>query len=89
MGVAARLFQQEGIRVFSENELEEALAEVPAVEHVALLGGQFDVILLVRAVDSQELRDIVFEHIQPLPYVIETQTHLIFEDVHFPRQLRR
>ena len=26
MGVAARLFQQEGIRVFSENELEEALA---------------------------------------------------------------
>ncbi len=70
-------------------ELEEALAEVPAVEHVALLGGQFDVILLVRAVDSQELRDIVFEHIQPLPYVIETQTHLIFEDVHFPRQLRR
>ncbi|MDO5618234.1 Lrp/AsnC family transcriptional regulator [Kocuria sp.] len=70
-------------------ELEQALDAVPAVEHVALVGGQFDVIVLVRARDSQELRDVVFEHIQPLPYVLETQTHLVFEEREYGRVLER
>lgn len=70
-------------------ELEQALDTVPAVEHVALVGGQFDVVVLVRARDSQELRDVVFEHIQPLPYVLETQTHLVFEEREYGRTLAR
>lgn len=70
-------------------ELEQALDAVPAVEHVALVGGQFDVVVLVRARDSQELRDVVFESIQPLPYVLETQTHLVFEEREYGRKVSR
>lgn len=77
------------LRQNSWRELEEALDAVPAVEHVALVGGQFDVVVLVRARDSRELRDIVFERIQPLPYVLETQTHLIFEERPYPQRLAR
>ncbi|NHU86023.1 Lrp/AsnC family transcriptional regulator [Kocuria sp. JC486] len=73
----------------SWRELEQALDAVPAVEHVALVGGQFDVVVLVRARDSRELRDVVFEHIQPLPFVLETQTHLVFEERQYPRKLTR
>jgi len=37
--------------------------------------------LLVRASSTTELRDVIFEMIQPMPEVVDTQTFLIFEDV--------
>jgi hypothetical protein len=37
--------------------------------------------LLVRAVDTVHLRQVIFEHIQQLPGVVDTQTFLIFEDI--------
>lgn len=57
------------------------LRRIPQVQHVALVGGTFDVMLLVRARGTGELRDVIFDRIQPMPEVVDTQTFLIFEDV--------
>lgn len=57
------------------------LRKIPQVQHIALVGGTFDVMLLVRARGTAELRDVIFDRIQPMPEVVDTQTFLIFEDV--------
>lgn len=88
-GLGASAYVTVKLKQNAWRELAAALESVPAVEQVALVGGQFDVVVLVRAQDSQELRDVLFEHIQPLPYVLETQTHLVFEEREYPRKLGR
>lgn len=47
---------------------------------MALVGGDFDVILLVRAVDDTALRRVVLDQPQAVPGVLATRTFLIFED---------
>ena len=47
---------------------------------MALLGGEFDVMLLVRAAGNDALRRVVLEQLQALPGVIATRTFLIFDD---------
>lgn len=69
------------VRQHSWRELREKLRSLPEVEHIALVGGDFDVILLVRGVDNSDLRRIVFDQLQSMPGVLDTQTFLIFEDV--------
>ncbi|WP_417217399.1 Lrp/AsnC family transcriptional regulator [Arthrobacter sp.] len=69
------------LRQHSWRELRERLAALPEVHHIGLVGGNFDVILLVRAKDNVDLRRVVFENIQSMPGVLDTQTFLIFEDV--------
>ncbi len=54
-------------------ELEEAA-------HVALVTGDFDCVILVRARDADHLRELVLERIQALPEVVATQTVLVFEE---------
>ncbi|HWJ08748.1 MAG TPA: Lrp/AsnC family transcriptional regulator [Nocardioides sp.] len=54
-------------------QLEEAA-------HVALVTGDFDCVILVRARDADHLRELVLERIQSLPEVIATQTVLVFEE---------
>ena len=60
--------------------LAPQLADLPHVEHVALLGGDFDALLLVRAPDNTALRDAVLGRIQSLPGVRSTRTWLIFDE---------
>lgn len=60
--------------------VRDRLQAIPEVEHMALVGGDFDVILLVRARDARDLRRIVLEDIQAIPSVRSTRTTLIFED---------
>ncbi len=48
-------------------EVQERLQRIPEIEHMALVGGDFDVILLVRASDARDLRRIVLEDIQAIP----------------------
>jgi DNA-binding Lrp family transcriptional regulator len=64
----------------SWQDLRARLASIPEVEHVALVGGDFDVILLVRARDNNDLRRVVLEELQAIPSVRGTKTSLIFED---------
>jgi len=65
----------------SWRELREQLRAIPEVHHIALVGGDFDVILLVRAIDNIDLRRVIFDQLQSMPGVLDTQTFLVFEDV--------
>jgi DNA-binding Lrp family transcriptional regulator len=64
----------------SWQELRNRLALIPEVVHIALVGGDFDVMLLVRARDNGDLRRVVLEELQAIPAVRATKTALIFED---------
>ena len=61
-------------------DVQARLRAIPEVEHMALVGGDFDVILLVRANDARDLRRIVLEDIRAIPSIRSTRTTLIFED---------
>lgn len=69
------------VRQHSWRKLRELLTAIPEVHHVALVGGDFDVILLVRARDNMDLRRVIFDQLQSMPGVLDTQTFLVFEDV--------
>jgi DNA-binding Lrp family transcriptional regulator len=62
------------------HELRDRLIAIPEVEHIALVGGDFDVLLLVRARDNEDLRRVVLEELQSIPSIRDTKTALIFED---------
>jgi DNA-binding Lrp family transcriptional regulator len=50
------------------------------IDHVALLSGEHDILLRVRARDAVSLRDVVLSRLQEIPEVRSTQTVLIFEE---------
>jgi DNA-binding Lrp family transcriptional regulator len=56
------------------------LLGMPAVDHVALVSGEHDILLRVRARDAVYLRDVVLTRLQEIPEVRSTQTVLIFEE---------
>ncbi len=68
------------VRQSSWRELKTALLELDELEHYALVGGEFDVVLLIRARDAADLRRVIFDRIQSLPGVLDARTSLVFED---------
>ncbi len=60
--------------------VREQLLGMPGVAHIALVGGEFDVLLLVHTADNQALRELVLGRIQSIPDVLATQTLLVFEE---------
>jgi DNA-binding Lrp family transcriptional regulator len=56
------------------------LLGMPEIDHVALLSGEHDILLRVRARDAVSLRDVVLTRLQDIPEVRSTQTVLIFEE---------
>ena len=64
-----------------ERRRREQLRAIPEIHHIALVGGDVDVILLVRAIDNIDLRRVIFDQLQSMPGVLDTQTFLVFEDV--------
>jgi DNA-binding Lrp family transcriptional regulator len=56
------------------------LLELPGVEHIALVSGDFDVLLLVHTVDNRALRELVLNRIQSIPEVLGTHTLLVFDE---------
>jgi DNA-binding Lrp family transcriptional regulator len=69
----------------SWRQVRDSLAALPWVEHVALVSGDFDVLLLVRSASNKTLRDLVFTHIQSMQGVRSTRTLLVFDETdHLP-----
>lgn len=60
--------------------VREQLLELPGVAHIALVGGEFDVLMLVHTADNKALRELVLGRIQSIPDVLNTQTLLVFEE---------
>ncbi|MFF1905063.1 Lrp/AsnC family transcriptional regulator [Kitasatospora sp. NPDC058218] len=60
--------------------VREQLLELPGVAHIALVGGDFDVLLLVHTADNHALRELVLGSIQSIPQVLGTRTMLVFEE---------
>ena len=73
------------VTVFSDQtqwqELREQLVAIEEVHHIAQLGGEFDIIILVRARSNRHLRQVLLDKIQTIPAVRSTRTHIVFEDV--------
>ncbi|MFE7317725.1 MULTISPECIES: Lrp/AsnC family transcriptional regulator [unclassified Streptomyces] len=56
------------------------LTALPGAAHIALVSGDFDVLLLVHTKDNRELRELVLTRIQSIPEVLSTRTLLVFEE---------
>ena len=61
--------------------LRNRLADIPEVDHAALVSGEHDIVLLVRTRDAASLRDLVLTRLQDMPEVLSTQTELIFDEM--------
>lgn len=70
------------VRQTDWRHLRERLGALPGVAHLALVGGEFDVIMLVRARDNADLRRLVLEDIQGMEGVLSTRTLLVFDEPH-------
>ncbi|NKY19927.1 Lrp/AsnC family transcriptional regulator [Tsukamurella spumae] len=68
------------IRQDAWKQVAEHLRELPYVEHFALVGGDFDVLVLVRTPDNAALRDVVLVGLQALGGVRATRTWLVFDE---------
>ncbi len=64
----------------SWRSVREKLQELPGAAHMALVSGDFDVLLLVHTSDNRALRDLVLTRIQSIPEVLSTRTLLVFEE---------
>lgn len=64
----------------SWRSVREKLQELPGAAHMALVSGDFDVLLLVHTPDNRALRDLVLTRIQSIPEVLSTRTLLVFEE---------
>jgi DNA-binding Lrp family transcriptional regulator len=62
-------------------DVRARLLEIPEVEFVAFATGDFDFIVLVRAMNPDELRDVVLERFLALPGIRKTQTVLLLDDI--------
>jgi len=56
------------------------LIQLPGASHIALVGGDFDVLLLVHTSDNRALRELVLTRLQAIPEVLSTRTLLVFEE---------
>lgn len=80
LGLGLAAYVQVRIRQNSWKSFRTRAWALPEAEHVALVSGDFDCVLLVRARDADHLRELVLEQVQALPEVLATQTVLIFDE---------
>lgn len=59
----------------------EVLAQVPGALRILHVGGEDDYLIHVAVASTQELRDLVLEHINVHPVVRHTETQIVFEEI--------
>ena len=79
-GLATTAYVTLNLRQADWRRIREQLQALPGVAHIGLVGGEFDVILLVRARDNEDLRRVVLDEIQGMEGVLTTRTLLVFEE---------
>jgi DNA-binding Lrp family transcriptional regulator len=79
-GMSTSAYVTINLRQGEWREVRSRLHAVPGIVHIALVGGEFDVIVLVRARDNGDLRRIVLDEIHGIPGVLSTRTLLVFEE---------
>jgi DNA-binding Lrp family transcriptional regulator len=79
-GLATSAYVTLTIRQAAWRQIAERLQALPGIVHIALVGGEFDVVLLVRARDNADLRRLVLDEIQGMDGVTNTRTLLVFEE---------
>ncbi|EON22479.1 AsnC family transcriptional regulator [Nocardioides sp. CF8] len=58
-----------------------ALPAIPGVVRILHVGGEDDYLLQVAVASTQQLRDLVLEHINVHPIVRHTETQIVFEEM--------
>jgi len=79
-GQTTSAFVTMNVRQSQWRDIQERLCALPGIAHIGLVGGEFDVVLLVRARDNADLKRLVLDEIQSMPGVLTTRTHLVFEE---------
>jgi len=79
-GLGTSAYLTLNVRQSEWRNIRDRLRVLPGVAHLALVGGEFDVILLVRARDNADLRRLVLEEIQGMEGVLSTRTLLVFDE---------
>ncbi|WP_417566476.1 Lrp/AsnC ligand binding domain-containing protein [Marinobacter sp.] len=59
----------------------KAVKQISAVEQCHMIAGNFDYLLKVRTRNMQEYRQVLGEEISALPYVLQTSTFVVMENV--------
>lgn len=83
-GLGTSAYVSLSIEQNSWRDVSAHLGQLPYVEHVSMLGADFDVLVLVRAPDNAALRDLVLDRIQGIPGVRTTRTWLVFDELPGP-----
>lgn len=83
-GLGTSAYVMLGIEQNAWRDISRELCKIPYVEHVALVTGDFDVLVVVRTPDNLVLRQVVLEKVQGIPRVRSTRTWLVFDEVRGP-----
>jgi DNA-binding Lrp family transcriptional regulator len=83
-GLGTSAYVSLSIEQNSWRQVSARLGRLRYVEHVSMLGADFDVLVLVRAPDNAALRDLVLDRIQAIPGVQTTRTWLVFDELQGP-----
>ncbi|HZB30184.1 MAG TPA: Lrp/AsnC family transcriptional regulator [Streptosporangiaceae bacterium] len=79
-GLATSAYVTLNLRQAEWRHVRERLSALRGIAQIALVGGEFDVILLIRAHDNADLRRLILDEIHAIPGVINTRTLLVFEE---------